>query len=151
METDSRLYLDAQIPLINGEKYWEQLIVANETRKQSDPFGSLFGVMALNIAGQIIVGVLMELDKYNVLTEQMNNKYFQSVDFTDSNIIVILSNDEHDTVVFTTSGVFINGHLVDENTSFKLERRQRVEIKLSADASGFVKDGGGVFFVLNDN
>ena len=94
---------------------------------------------------------MLNLDKYELLTKRMNDKFHQSINLTDSKIIVILNNDERESFDFHTVGVFVDNYPENEGTWHSLDRRQRVEIKLSNVGAGSLARVGFARVLVLDN
>ena len=140
VETDSWLIVDTQIPLTHNEETWHEL-------------DSLFGLLSEPeiLGDNIFVLAMLNLDKYALLNRRMNDKFFQSINLTDSKIIVILNNDERESLYFHTVGVFVNNYPENQGIWHSLNRSQRVEIRLSnVGAGSLARVGSARVFVLEN-
>ena len=139
VEMNSFLLADIQISIVASEEAW----------KKSD---SLFGLLARKDDDHIGVGVVMNLDKYGTLTSRMKDKFHQTLDLGKSKISLVLNNDERGDVRFVASDVFVNSDPVHFSEMHTLQRRHRVEIKLSDVAVAYLaKHGGATGFALIEN
>ena len=139
VEMNSFLLSDTQIPIVASEEAWEE----------SD---SLFGLVALKKDDHIAVIVAMNLDKYGTLSARMKDKFHQTIDLGSSKISLVLNNDERGDISFGASDVFVNSEPVHGRETYSLQRRQRVEIRLSNVASAYLaKHGGATGFALAED
>ena len=139
VEMNSFLLSDTQMPIVASEEAW----------KESD---SLFGLIAIKIDDHIAVFVAMNLDKYGTLTARMKDKFHQTIDLGSSKISLVLNNDERGDISFGASDVFVNSEPVHGRETYSLQRRQRVEIRLSNVASAYLaKHGGAAGFTLAED
>ena len=103
------------------------------------------------LGDDIFVIAMLNLNKYELLKKRMNDKFFQSINLADSKIIVILNNDERESFDFHTVGVFVDNYPKNEGTWHSLNRRQRMEIKLSnVGAGSLARRGFARVFVLEN-
>ena len=139
VEMNSFLLSDTQMPIVASEEAWEE----------SD---SLFSLVALKKDDHIAVIVAMNLDKYGTLTARMKDKFHQTIDLGSSKISLVLNNDERGDISFGASDVFVNSEPVHGRETYSLQRRQRVEIRLSNVASAYLaKHGGAAGFTLAED
>ena len=139
VEMNSFLLSDTQMPIVASEEAWNE----------SD---SLFGLLALKIDDHIAVIVVMNLEKYGTLTARMKEKFHQTIDLGSSKISLVLNNDERGDISFGASDVFVNSEPVHLRETYSLQRRQRVEIRLSNVASAYLaKHGGATGFTLAED
>ena len=139
VEMNSFLLSDTQMPIVASEEAWNE----------SD---SLFGLLALKNDDHIAVVVVMNLDKYGTLTSRMKDKFHQTIDLGSSKISLVLNNDERGEISFGASDVFVNSEPVHGRETYSLQRRQRVEIRLSNVASAYLaKHGGAAGFALAED
>ena len=128
---ESFLLADTQMLLFVSEDEW----------KQSD---ALFGIFLFDRPEpeHIGVGIVLNIYKYGILTNRMNEKFHQTVDLSDSKITLVLNNDELNTVTFALKAAFVNSSPVLGEQEFKLDRRQKVDILLSDVATAFLAQKG---------
>ena len=139
VEMNSFLLSDTQIPILDSKEAWSQT-------------DSLFGLIARKYDDQIAVVVVMNLDKYGTLTSRMKDKFHQTIDLGSSKISLVLNNDERGDISFGASDVFVNSEPVHLRETYSLQRRQRVEIRLSNVASAYLaKHGRAVGFTLAED
>ena len=133
---NSFLLADTQMPIVTSEETWNE----------SD---SLFGLLALKKDDHITVTVVMNLDKYGTLTARMKDEFHQTIDLGSSKISLVVNNDERGDISFVASDVFMNSDPVHGRETYSLQRRHRVEIRLSNVASAYLaKHGFAAGFAL---
>ena len=135
VEIESRLLLDAEIPIIGINT------------QSSD---SLFGIgVVTRTDGNIAVSLIMDTDKYERLSDQVYDEFYQRLDLAGSRVAFVLNNDEAGPVSYVVRDVFINGQPEANNRRYELERRRRVEFTLSDVGSAYLeKHGLSVVLVL---
>lgn len=132
---NSYLLANVQLPLVKGQEVWRQA-------------GSLFGIMTTSGDGHIGVALVMNLKKYETLNEKIEDRFHQKLDLSTSKITVFLNNDERVATEYIAGGVFLNGQPVYENENFTLERRHKVEIKLSNVRAAYLEKYGYVLSLI---
>ena len=128
---ESFLLADTQVAILPSFSEWSN----------SD---ALFGIVVTARNDAISADMFMNLDKYEILTERMEDKFHQSVDLATSAIIIILNNDSRGTIEFSVDGVFVNGEPVLTTSTFQLERRHKAEIKFSNVATSYLAKHGSL-------
>ncbi len=108
------------------------------------PSDALFGIVVTEIEDAISADMFMNLDKYGLLYERMNDKFYQSVDLATSAVIIVLNNDSRGSIEFSVNGVFVNGEPVLTQSTFQLERRHKAEIKFSNVATAYLAKHGSL-------
>ena len=128
---ESFLLADTQIPILDSFSAWE---------------GSkdLFGIVATAKNDAVSADMFMNLDKYRILTERMDDKFHRSVDLATSAVTIILNNDSRNAIEFSVDGVFVNGDPVLEESAYELRRRQKAEIRFSNVATAYLAKYGFV-------
>ena len=138
VEMNSFLLADTQMPIVASEEAW----------KKSD---SLFGLLTIKEGENIGVAVVMNLDKYGTLTARMKDKFHQTIDLASSKISLVLNNDERGDVSFAAKNVFVNSDPVHGRETYTMQRRHRVEIRLSNVAAAYLaKHGFAAGFALTE-
>ncbi len=123
----SYLLSDTQVPLLGSEKSWRQS-------------SSLFGILAeAQDDGDILVTVANNSDKFRVLNERVDGEFHQSIDLAESEIILVLNNDEREPITYLVGGVFLNGQPIYYDEEFSLKRRHTAEIKLSNVGAAYLE------------
>ena len=140
VEMDSWLIVDTQIPLTHIEETWHEL-------------DSLFGLLSEPeiLGDDIFLFAMLNLDKYKLLNKRMSDKFLQSINLTDSKIIVILNNDERESLYIHTVGVFVDNYPENQGVWYKLNHRESVEIKLSNVGAGSLARVGFARVLVLDN
>lgn len=129
VEVESRLLLDAQIPMI-------------EIDSQNND-GSLFSIGVLTRTdGAVAVSLIVDMEKYSSLGETIYDEFYQRLDLAGSRITFILNNDEAGPVSYMVRDVFVNGQPEANTETYELERRRRVEITLSDVGSAYLEKHG---------
>ncbi len=128
---ESFLLADTQVPILDSFSAW-------------DSSDALFGIVVTEIEDAISADMFMNLDKYGLLTERMNDKFYQSVDLATSAVIIVLNNDSRGSIEFSVNGVFVNGEPVLTQSTFQLERRHKAEIKFSNVATAYLAKHGSL-------
>ena len=130
-DMESFLLGDTQMPLFVSEDEW---IKSDE----------LLGIILFDRPDpeHIGIGVVLNTDKYGILTNRMNEKFHQTIDLSDSKVTLVLNNDERNSVTFAVIGAFVNSSPVLGEQEFKLNRRQKVDILLSDVATAFLAHKG---------
>ena len=128
---ESFLLADTQVPILDSFSAW-------------DSSDALFGIVVTEIEDAISADMFMNLDKYGLLTERMNDKFHQSVDLATSAVIIVLNNDSRGSIEFSVNGVFVNGEPVLTQSTFQLERRHKAEIKFSNVATAYLAKHGSL-------
>ena len=129
VEMDSFLMADIQMPLLNSESAW----------KQSN---SLFGVVVATNGDSIDALIMLNIDRYEILTKRMKEKFYQSVDLSQSKVTLVINNDERNSVSFSAEAVFVNGEPVLNKTVYELKRRHKAEIRFSNVATAYMAKYG---------
>lgn len=129
IEMDSFLLADTQVPIVTSDDVWNK----------SD---ALFGILAFKQDEVIAVAVIMNLEKYGTLTARMKDEFHQSIDLASSKISLVLNHDEREDVDFVVENVFVNSEPVHNPETYTLQRRHRVEIKLSDVATAHLTKHG---------
>ncbi len=135
---ESFLLADTQMPLFVSEEAWQ-----NST--------ALFGIILFDRSNieHVGVGIVLDTEKYDILTNRMKEKFHQTVDLSNSRVTLVLNNDERNAVTFAVINVFVNSKPVLGEQEFKLNRRQKVDIVLSNVSTAFLaKKGATVGFTL---
>lgn len=88
------------------------------------------------------VRFLVDGAQFQTLSERIQAEYYQEPDVMGSNVVVTLNNDLRDPVHVASRYVFMDGAPVAEGT-VELERRERVQIRLSDVARGLLVTEGG--------
>ena len=136
--TESFLLADTQMPLFISEEKWKKS-------------AALFGVLLFDRADPEHVGVVivLDIDKYGILTNRMNKEFHQTIDLSESKITLVLNNDGRKAVAFALRGAFVDAAPILGEQEFTLKRRQKVNIVLSDVATAFLaKKGFAVGFTL---
>ena len=129
--TDSFLLADTQLPVFNSEKAW----------KKAD---SLFGIVLVAAVKPERIGVAIVLDtqKYDILTSRMKAKFGQTVNLSTSKVTLVLNNDERQVVTFEVRGAFMNSEPVPGKREYTLARRHKANIRLSDVATAHLARKG---------
>lgn len=115
---DSYLLADIQMPL-----------VVSNTWGAAD---SLFGlIVTRRESGDILAVIALNKQKYEILTSRMKNKFGRKVDIEESNVTLIVNNDERASARLWVTGKFLNNVPVLNNKNYELPRRHKAEIRLS--------------------
>ena len=118
VEMDSYLLADIQMPLVAPEA-WGQA-------------EALFGlVVSQRESGDIEAMVGLNLDKYEILTSRMQDKFHQKVDLEKSNVTLVMNNDERTPANLSLRDKFVNALPVGGNSHHEVARRHKIEIRLS--------------------
>ena len=128
---ESFLLADTQVPILDSFPAWNS----------SD---ALFGIVVTELDDAISADMFMNLDKYRILTERMDDKFHQSIDLATSAVIIILNNDSRGSIEFSVNGVFVNGEPVLTPSTFQLERRRKAEVKFSNVATAYLAKHGSL-------
>lgn len=128
---ESFLLADTQVPILDSLSKWHGS-------------NSLFGIVVTALDDAISAEMFMNLDKYKILTERMEDKFHQSVDLAKSSVTVILNNDSRGSIEFSANGVFVNGEPVVTTSTFGLERRRKAEIKFSNVSTAYLAKYGSL-------
>ena len=130
VEMEAFLLADTQIPLLS-EPAW----------KESD---SLFGIILVEGEEKdaIKAALLMNLEKYGILTSRMKDKFHQTVNLAESKVVISLNNDLRDPVSFSVEGAFVDGEPTLGKTTHELRRRHNAEIVLSNVATSYMAKHG---------
>ena len=109
---DSFLLADTQMPILNTEEAWQKA-------------DSLKRAPARQAAGPrtSAVAVVLNTLKYEVLTNRMKEKFYQTVDLSTSKVTLVFNNDERNAVTFVVRNAFVNAEPVHGEREYKLERR----------------------------
>ena len=132
---ESFLLADTQVAILPSFSEWSNS-------------AALFGIVVSARDDAISADMFMNVDKYEILTERMENKFHQSVDLATSAIIIILNNDSRGSIEFSVDGVFVNGEPVLATSTFQLERRHKAEIKFSNVATSYLAKHGSLGGIL---
>ena len=128
IEMESFLLADTQIPLLSVSAWTE-----------SD---ALFGIVLIKEDGAIGASLVMNQEKYGILTKRMKDKFHQTVNLTESKVVIVLNNDSRDSTSFSAEGAFVNGEPVLRKTTYELRRRHNAEIVLSNVATAHMAKHG---------
>ena len=128
---ESFLLADTQVAILPSFSEW-----SNST--------ALFGIVVTARDAAISADMFMNVDKYEILTERMDDKFHQSVDLATSAVIIVLNNDSRGSIEFSVDGVFVNGEPVLTTSTFQLERRHKAEIKFSNVATSYLAKHGSL-------
>ena len=135
-EMESFLLADIQMPFVTSESTWNA----------SD---SLFGIYVWEQEGDIGASIAMNLEKYGILAARLKEKFHQTVDLAASKVVLILNHDERKPIEVVAEGVFVNADPIPVARVFQLERRQRLEIRLSNVGTAYLaKQGIATGFAL---
>ena len=115
---DSYLKANASLPLLHSEEAWKKV-------------ESLFGIIASAGEENISVFMVLDLEGYEALRDRVQSEFFGDMELESSNLEYIISNDSRETESFQISGSFLNAEPVVFTKEFTLERRQKVDIRLS--------------------
>ena len=115
---DSYLMANASLPLVHSEEAWKEL-------------ESLFGIIAIAGEEEITVFMVLDLAEYTALSDRMESEFFQELKIESSTLEYIISNDSREAESFLISGSFLNAEPVVFTKEFTLERRQKVDVRLS--------------------
>ena len=117
---DSFLLADTQMPLFNSEDTWKQS-------------GSLFGLFLVKRADADRIGVMVMLntEKYRILTTRMKDKFRQTVNLSTSKVTLVFNNDERKAATFVVRDVFVNAEPAHGEREYTLARRHKANIQLS--------------------
>ena len=126
---ESFLLADTQLPLVSSLPAWE---IAD----------SLFGILVTSEDEVVRVTMTMNVDKYDTLTDRMEDEFLQSVDLAASAVVIVLNNDDRNTIEFSAGGVFINGEPVLTISAYELQRRHKAEIRFSNVATAYMAKHG---------
>ena len=135
---DSFLLADTQMPILNTEEAWQKA-------------DSLFGLLLVKRPDPEHIGVAVVLNtrKYEVLTNRMKEKFYQTVDLSTSKVTLVFNNDERNAVTFVVRNAFVNAEPVHGEREYKLERRHKANIRLSNVATAYLaKEGVAGGFTL---
>ena len=120
-----------QIPIVDSMDNWAS----------SD---ELFGIVAQSDtedADRINVFLVMNLDRYDILSDRVKDEFYQSLDLGDSTISVVLNNDERNDIQFSVQYAFVQGQPVRVATD-SLRRRGQVTIELSNVSVALLEKNG---------
>ena len=130
-DMDSFMMSNVQIPIVGGMEKWAS----------SD---ELFGIIAqsdANEAGKINVLLVMNRDKYDILSNRVKDEFYQSLDLSDSTISAVLNNDERGDIQYSVQYAFVQGQPVMFVTD-SLPRRGQVKINLSNVSVALLEKNG---------
>ena len=99
----------------------------------------------------IDVTIVLSLDKYELLSKRMEDKFRDSIDIADSAIVVELNNDERKPFEYYVAGVFIDSRPIHQEQQFELERRGRLQIKLSDVSTAYLAKAGHAVILSFNN
>lgn len=125
---ESFLFADTQVPVVSSVLAW----------KNTD---ALFGILVIPNNDGIRVALYMNMYKYGILTDRMEDE-FLGVDLDTSALMIVLNNDSRDTIEFSVSDVFVNGEPVLGTANYELPRRYKAEIKVSDVATAYLARHG---------
>lgn len=128
---NSYLLAEAQLPFVHNPETWTQA-------------DSLFGIVTAASAQDITIALVMDLGKYKTLNQRMEDEFSQAIDLSASKIAMVLNNDEREPSEYLSQAVFINEEPVIEPEAFKLNRRQKAEIRLSNVSAAYLEKHGMV-------
>lgn len=117
VEMESFLLADTQIPILT-ESAWAGA-------------DSLFGIAFDTEDETIGAALVMNRQKYAILTSRMKAKFHQTVNLAESKVKVVLTNDLREPVLFAVVGAFVNGEPSLAKTTHELRRRHNAEIVFS--------------------
>ena len=126
---ESFLMASAQVPMSLSES------VAADS-------GSLFGLHVTERDGRLGAAVTLNLDKYEVLSRRVKEKFFQVIDLGQSKVALHLNNDERGTVEFVSRGSFVDGDPVLTEETRRLDRRHKAEIVMSNVGTLYLERNG---------
>lgn len=129
IKMESFLLADTQIPLLADESGWIE----------SD---ALFGIVLVEEGDAIGAALVMNQEKYGILTNRMKDKFHQTVNLAESKVTIVLNNDLRDSISFTVEGAFVNGEPALRKTDYELRRRHNAEIVLSNVATAHMAKHG---------
>ena len=116
-----------QVPIVDSVDNWAS----------SD---ELFGIVAQNDtedANRINVFLVMNLDRYDILSDRVKDEFYQSLDLDDSTISVVLNNDEREDVTIMVDNAFVQGQ-PELRIAYAVSRRGQVKIDLSDVSVAFL-------------
>ena len=128
IEMESFLLADTQIPLLSETAWME-----------SD---ALFGIVVVEEGAAIGAALVMNLQKYGILTQRMKDKFHQTINLAESKVTLTLNNDLRDPISFSVEGAFVNGEPALRKTTYELQRRHNAEIVLSNVATAHMAKHG---------
>lgn len=117
IEMESFLFADTQIPIL-PESAWAGA-------------DALFGVVFVAEGETIGAALVMNRQKYAILTSRMKDKFHQTVNLAESKVKVVLTNDLRESVLYAVEGAFVNGEPALGKTENELRRRHNAEIVFS--------------------
>ena len=125
------LLADTQMPLLPQGTDWQN----------PDALFSLL-VMPRRNTDHVVVAVVMNLRKYRRLLARMKEKFHQSIDLASSKVVLVLNNDERNTIRFSVRDSFLNGDPIHGEQEFELGRRHKAEIRLSNVTTAYLVKKG---------
>ena len=107
---------------------------------------ALFGIRSRHNAedNAIAVSILMDLEKFRILSERAEDEFNYTVDFDESIISFVLHNDERGDASFQVGFSFVQGAPVLTDT-LSISQRKHIEIILSDVAAAYLGQYGRVF------
>lgn len=128
VEMESFLLANTQIPLL-AESAWSG----------SD---ALFGIVLVEEGDAIGAALVMNRQKYGILTSRMKDKFHQTVNLAESKVTIVLNNDLRSSILFTAEGVFVDGEPALRKTDYELQRRHNAQIVFSNVATAHMAKHG---------
>ena len=128
VEMESFLLADTQIPLL-AESVWAEA-------------DALFAIVLVEEDGAVGAALVMNRQKYGILTSRMKNKFHQTVNLAESKVTIVLNNDLRDSILFAVEGVFVDGEPALPKTDYELQRRHNAQIVLSNVATAYMAKHG---------
>ena len=133
---ESYLMANVSLPLFSSGEAWQEV-------------KSLFGIGALLSEGEEEISVFMALDlgEYAALSERVKSEFYQELELESSTIKFVINNDSRKTESFNVGGCFLNAEPVTFFKEFTLERRQRVDVKLSDVRVAYLAKHGSIMLM----
>ena len=135
---DSFLLADTQLPIFNSEDAWQEA-------------DSLFGLLLVRRPDRphIGVGIVLNTQKYGILTSRMKDEFGQTLDLSTSKVTLVFNNDERKAATFATREVFVDGKPAHGKHEYTLARRHKANIQLSNVATAHLaREGFASSFTL---
>ena len=128
---ESFLLADTQIPIFNSMEAWQKA-------------DSLFGLLLVKQLDPTHIGVSIVLNtqKYSILTNRMKEKFSQTVNLSASKVTLVFNNDERNAVTFAVREAFVNSEPAHGEREFRLQRRHKANIQLSNVATAHLARKG---------
>ena len=130
-DMESFLTADTQIPIFDSLDAW----------RKAD---ALFGILLVDRPDpeHIGVAITLNIEKYKVLTDRMNDKFHQTLDLAESKITLVVNNDERKAIAFAVRDAFVNSAPIHGESEFTVERRHKADIRLSNVVTAFLEQKG---------